>query len=228
MLRSRILMDGLAVLLFVAALAYWGFGNLAHEVIGTAFFALVIAHNVFNRRWYGTVRRPRPDAARVFNMVMIAAMAMSMLTLLVTSFLISKDLFAGLALDAAFAVRAAHMFVAFWALVFLGLHLGTRWSLVMSVARQVFGITQPSQLRSWALRALAAAIDIKGAFVSVEMGLGTRLRFQYALDMWDFNAGTFGFFANYLSILGLLVGLSHYGLRVLRAAPWRVAVGKAE
>lgn len=97
MLRSRILMDGLAVLLFVAALAYWGFGNLAHEVIGTAFFALVIAHNVFNRRWYGTVRRPRPDAARVFNMVMIAAMAMSMLTLLVTSFLISKDLFAGLA-----------------------------------------------------------------------------------------------------------------------------------
>lgn len=227
MLRSRILMDGLAVLLFVAALAYWGFGNLAHEVIGTAFFVLVIAHNVFNRRWYGTVRRPRPDAARVFNTVMIAAMALAMLTLLGTSILISKDLFAGLALDAAFAVRAAHMFVAFWALVFLGLHLGTRWSLVMSVARQVFGITRPSLLRAWVLRTLAAAIAMKGVFAAVEMGLGTRLRFQYALDMWDFNADTFGFFANYLSVLGLLVALSHYGLRVLRAAPGRVSEGKA-
>lgn len=226
MLRSRILMDGLAVLLFVAALAYWGFGNLAHEVIGTAFFALVIAHNVFNRRWYGTVRRPRPDAARVFNTGMIAAMALSMLTLLVTSILISKNVFAALALDAAFAVRAAHMFVAFWALVFLGLHLGTRWSLVVSVARQAFGITQPNRLWAWVLRALAAAIAMKGAFAAGEMGLGTRLRFQYALDMWDFNADTLGFFANYLSILGLLVALSHYCMRVLRAAPWRAAMGK--
>lgn len=226
MLRSRILMDGLAVLLFVAAFAYWGFGNLAHEVIGSAFFALVIAHNFFNRRWYGTVRRPRPDAARVFNTVMISAMALSMLTLLVTSFLISKDLFAGLALDAAFTVRAAHMFVASWALVFLGLHLGTRWFLVMSVARQAFGITQRNLLRAWMLRGLAAAIAIKGAFAAVEMGLGTRLRFQYALDMWDFNADTLGFFANYLSILCLLVALSHYGLRVLRAAPGRASERK--
>ena len=227
MLRSRILTDGLAVLLFVAALAYWGFGNLAHEIIGTAFFALVIAHNVFNRRWYGTVRRPRPDATRVVNTVMIAAMALSMLALLVTSILISKDLFAGLALDADFTVRAAHMFVAFWALVFLGLHLGTRWSLVMTVARQTFGITQPNLLRAGVLRGISALIAIKGAFAAGEMGLGTRLRFQYALDMWDFNADTLGFFANYLSILGLLVALSHYGLRVLRAALWRASEGKA-
>ena len=61
MLRSRILMDGLAVLLFVAAVAYWGFGNLAHEVIGTAFFALVIAHKVLHwglsEMGLGTLRR---------------------------------------------------------------------------------------------------------------------------------------------------------------------------
>ena len=80
------------------------------------------------------------------------------------------------------------------------------------VSPEAFGIGAPGQIKTQSL---------------VEMGLGTRLRFQYALDMWNFNANTFGFFANYLSILGLLVGLSHYGLRVLRAAPWRVVMGKA-
>lgn len=227
-MRARILLDGLAVLLFVVALAYWGFGNLAHEVIGTAFFALLIAHNVFNRRWYGTLRRGRHDPARLFNTATIAAMALAMLTLLGTGIVISKDMFSALALDGAFAVRAAHMFVACWALLFLGLHLGTRWTLVMTVARQVAGFAGPRLLWLWGLRAVAAAIAVKGAFAMAEMGFGTRLRFQYALDMWDFNADMAGFFVNYLCILGLLVALSHYGLRLWRALPRRGTAERAQ
>lgn len=45
-IRIRILLDFLAVGLFVAGLAYWWQDNLTHEVIGTIFFALLIAHNV--------------------------------------------------------------------------------------------------------------------------------------------------------------------------------------
>lgn len=116
-IRARILLDFIAVGLFVAALAYWWLDNLSHEVIGTGFFALLIAHNVFNRRWYGAVKRGRYDLPRSLNTVVIAGMAISMLILLATSILISQDVFAALALDGAFAMRAAHMFVAYWALV---------------------------------------------------------------------------------------------------------------
>ncbi|WP_239495811.1 DUF4405 domain-containing protein [Yoonia maritima] len=228
MLRSRILLDFIAVLLFVSAMAYWAFGNLAHEVIGTVFFALLIAHNVFNQRWYGTVRRVRPDPVRLFNMVIIAAMALSMMILLVTSILISKDVFAAVALNAAFAVRAAHMFVAFWALVFLGVHLGTRWTLVMTIAGRAFGFAKPNLLRAWALWVMVAAVAVKGAFAMREMGIFTRLRFQYALDMWDFNADMIGFFVNYLSIIGLLAALTYYSQRIWRSLPRRIVRGKAQ
>jgi|TARA_R110002126_G_scaffold86592_1_gene209028 hypothetical protein len=227
MIRTRILLDGIAVALFVCAFAYWAFGNLTHELIGSAFFALLIAHNVFNRRWYGTLRRAKSDSLRLFNTLVIAAMALSMTVLLGSSLLISKDLFAALAPDGAFSVRAAHMFVAFWALVFLGVHLGTRWTLVMAVARHAFGFDKPNRLRSWALRTLVAAIAVKGAFAVDKMGIVTRLRFQYALDMWDFNADTFGFFVNYLSIIGLLAAVTHYGLRLWRALRQRFLTEKA-
>ena len=51
----RLALDFLAVSLLLAAYAYNGLGNAAHEVIGTAMFALLITHNIFNRRWYGTI-----------------------------------------------------------------------------------------------------------------------------------------------------------------------------
>lgn len=215
-LRLRIVLDIIAVGLFVAALAYWWLDNLSHEVIGTIFFALLIAHNVFNRRWYGTARRGRYDPPRALNTVVIACMAGSMLVLLSTSILISQDVFAALALDGAFALRAAHMFTAYWALVLLAVHLGTRWPVVMNVARQSLGIRTTNPLRTWALRAVAALVAVKGVLATVEMGLGTKLRLQYALDMWDFKESTLGFFVNYLSIIGLYAALTHCGLSLLR------------
>ncbi|ABL71320.1 DUF4405 domain-containing protein [Paracoccus denitrificans] len=222
-IRIRILLDFLAVGLFVAGLAYWWQDNLTHEVIGTIFFALLIAHNVFNRRWYGTVKKGRYDPPRTLNTIVIAGMAISMLILLGTSILISQDVFAALALDGAFAVRAAHMFVAYWALVFLAVHLGTRWQMVMNVTRQALGIKGTSPLRTWTLRAATAIVAVKGVLATLEMGLGTKLRFEYALDMWDFNESTLGFFANYLSIIGLYAALTCYGLTFLRERKRRKA-----
>ncbi|WP_313352370.1 DUF4405 domain-containing protein [Paracoccus sp. (in: a-proteobacteria)] len=161
-IRLRILLDFTAVGLFVVALAYWWLDNLTHEVVGTAFFALLIAHNVFNRRWYGAVKKGRYDPARALNTIVIAGMAISMLILLATSVSISQDVFATLVLDGAFALRAAHVFTAYWALVLLAVHLGTRWPVVMNVTRQALGITGTSRLRSWALRAIAVLVAAKG------------------------------------------------------------------
>ena len=58
----RLALDFLAVSLLLAAYAYNWLGNAAHEVIGTVMFALLIAHNIFNRRWYGTITKRRREA----------------------------------------------------------------------------------------------------------------------------------------------------------------------
>lgn len=57
----RLGLDFTAAGLLLAALAYGWMGNLIHEVIGTAMFALLIGHNLFNRRWYGAVAKGRPE-----------------------------------------------------------------------------------------------------------------------------------------------------------------------
>lgn len=52
-------------------------------------FALLVAHNVFNRRWYTSIPRTRREPRRLFNIVVTVALLSAMLVLLATSELIS-------------------------------------------------------------------------------------------------------------------------------------------
>lgn len=215
-LRIRLLLDFLAVALIIACLAYWWLDNLSHELFGTALFTLVILHNVFNRRWYGSVIRRRMDVTRIVNLVTIVCLAVCMALMLVTSVIISRDLFPFAAPGGAFAVREIHMFAGYWVLFLLGLHLGTRWDVVLTVARGLFRIFAPNAYRSAALRIAALAIAAWGFKSTLDMGFGSKLMLTYSLDMWDFNESTLEFFLNYGSIIGMLASATHYGLKVAR------------
>lgn len=217
MFRIRLLLDFTAVGLIIACLAYWWRDNLSHELFGTALFALVIVHNVFNRRWYGAVSKGRRDATRVFNIVTIVGLALAMVVMLVTSVLISRDLFSFLALDGGFAVREIHMFSGYWVLLIIAVHLGTRWAVVMNACRTMFGITNQNLARTIAVRCAAVAIAMWGIRSCFEMAFGSKLMLTYSLDMWDFNESTLGFFVNYASIVGLCVAVSHYTLELVRS-----------
>lgn len=216
--RVRLLLDLIAVSLIVACLAYWWQDNLTHELFGTALFALVIAHNIFNRRWYGGLRKRKLDAARIVNLSAITGLIVVMTIMLVTSVLISRDLFPFAALDGAFAVREIHMFAAYWVLLIIAIHLGTRWQVVMNACRGIIGLSEHNAFRTAALRMLTIVIVAWGVRSSFEMTFGSKLMLSYSLDMWDFNESTFGFFLNYGSIVGLFAAAVHYGLMLVKKA----------
>jgi hypothetical protein len=215
-LRIRLLLDFLAVAFIIACLAYWWLDNLSHELFGTALFVLVIVHNVFNRRWYGGVTKRKLDAVRIVNLVTIACLAIGMTIMLVTSLLVSRNLFPFTALSGAFAVREIHMFAAYWVLLIIAVHLGTRWEVVMNVFRTTFGIRTPNGVRAWAARILGLVVAAWGVKSFSDMAFGAKLMLTYSLDMWDFNESTLGFFLSYGSIVGLFGAVTHYGLFLLR------------
>ncbi|SFB34385.1 protein of unknown function [Rhizobium sp. NFR07] len=216
--RVRLLLDLIAVGLIIACLAYWWLDNLTHELFGTALFALVIAHNIFNRRWYGGLKRRKLDATRIVNLSAITGLAVVMTIMLVTSVLISRELFPFAALDGAFAVREIHMFAAYWVLLIIAIHLGTRWQVVMNACREIVGLSERNAFRTGALRMVTLVIIAWGVRSSFEMTFGSKLMLSYSLDMWDFNESTLGFFLNYGSIVGLFAATVHYGLMLAKKA----------
>lgn len=212
----RLGLDLLAVLLMIAALAYWGFGNLAHEVIGTALFALIALHGRFNRRWYAALFRGRYDTRRRAMVAVNAAFAATMAVLLATSVMISRDVFAFLGIEAGFRLREIHLFAAYWSTAILGLHLGLNWPKLTNMVRSILGLRGHSSLRIWVLRSLAALIAVQGVLASGEMGFGAKLSLTMALDMWDFTSRTPRFFLNYGAIIGLYAVIAHTAMALLR------------
>jgi hypothetical protein len=207
----RLFLHVVAVGLLVACLAYWWLDHLAHEVFGTLLFALVILHIAINRRWYGAIVRGRYGVARSLNTATIVGLAISMILMLVTSVLISRNIFAFASIDGAFGVREVHMFGAYWVVLIVAIHLGLRWAVVMMIFRRMFGISKPNALRSLFLRTAVIFLAVLGVRSSFETTFGAKLLLTYTLDMWDFNESPARFFVNYGTIVTLIAALSHYG-----------------
>jgi hypothetical protein len=205
----RLAFDLTAASLLLVGFAYWWLGNLVHEVAGTAMFLLLLVHNVFNRRWYGTVRRTR-EPREMINVGITFLLMAGMLALLVTSVLISNTLAPFLPPWGGFTVRQIHTLAAYWVLVIVAIHLGLRWPLIMGVARSLSGISRPSKARTLVLRALAAGIATLGVWSSFALGLGTQLSMQVTLDWWNFEESVAGFFIHCVAVAGLYMTLTYY------------------
>lgn len=210
---SRLAFDFTAAGLLLFGLSYWWLGNIAHELAGTAMFLLIIVHNVFNRRWWGTIPKARREARGRFNIAVTLVLLVAMLALLVTSVLISNALSGIMSAYGGFTVRQIHTLAAYWALVIVSVHLGLRWPMIMGVARKLTGISEPNAMRALGLRAIAVLIAVHGVWSSFELAIGTKLSMQMTLDWWNFEESVLGFFIHCITIGGLYMFLTYYAVK---------------
>jgi Domain of unknown function (DUF4405) len=209
-LLARIALDFTAVGLLFVALAYWWLGNTVHEVVGTVMFALLISHNVFNRRWW--VSLPKRIGQRKGGLALASnvTVLLTMIVLLLTSLLISRTVFDFFPFRGGRTARDIHILAAYWTLVIAAIHLGLHWSMIMAVTRSHFRIGPPTFLRTTGLRIVAAAVAACGAYSSDVMGIGSRLIGRPSIDFWDFEASVSGFFLHHGAIVGLYAAMAHY------------------
>ncbi|CAN5517267.1 hypothetical protein BH10PSE18_BH10PSE18_45590 [soil metagenome] len=204
--------------MLLVALAYYWLDNTAHELVGTGIFLLLITHNIFNRHWYGRIAKRRREARNVLDAVLTLCLAVAAMALLASSLMISRTAFRILALNGEVTARQIHVLAAYWTVVFVSIHLGLRWQIVMNILRNASGIVRPSAMRSIALRLSAAVIAVHGAQSSFSMGVGGKLLQQMSMDWWDFGSdGAPGFFLHWLSIVGLYASVTHYASKAVHA-----------
>ena len=212
----RLVLDFVAAGLLMAALAYYWLDNATHEIIGTAMFLLLIAHNIFNRRWYSTITKGRREARGIATKIINLSLLTTMLALLVTSVIISQTVFSFLPLTSSFTARQIHTFAAYLSLVIAAVHLGLHWSMIMGLVHSRFGVTSESKVRTFVLRGLATLIAAFGVHSLFAVNVGSKLFMQTTIEFWDFQTSTAAFFVHHAAIIGLCVFVSHYGLRLLK------------
>lgn len=222
----RLGLDFVALILFMAAMAYWWMDNRAHELIGTGMFALLFLHNVFNRRWYGGISRTRRQARPLVTLVLNLTLLVTMVALLTTSILISQSLFGFFAVGGPTA-RDIHILAAYWALIIVSIHLGLHWSIVMNVTRSLLQINDTRPLRTALLRLASAGITAGGVYSCLELDIGSRLLLIPTMQFWDFSEDAAGFFLRVGTIVGLCAALGHYGVMAIQTFRGRLTDGRS-
>ena len=215
----RLALDFLAVSLLLAAYAYNWLGNATHEVIGTALFALLVSHNIFNRRWYGNLTKPHREArsriAKVINLSLLCALV----SLLVTSVIISQTVFGFLPVGTSFTARQAHTLAAYCALLIVALHLGLQWSMVMGLMRRRLGIENIDKGLVRAMRACAALIAVFGVHSLIALDVFSKLSMEVPIGFAAFEISTPALLFHHLATAGLGIYVVHGALRLIQAAP---------
>nr|WP_301182947.1 DUF4405 domain-containing protein [Clostridium sp. DSM 17811] len=77
----------------------------------------------------------------IISTVVNVLMLSPMILLMITGIMISKDVFAFLEISGGFAVRGLHTFAATWRLVFMSVHVGMHWQMLINMTTKITGHT---------------------------------------------------------------------------------------
>ncbi len=213
----RRIVDAAMTVLMLCLMAYQVTGEALHEWIGIGMTALVVFHQILNRKWYGALLKGKYNAYRVLT----AAINI----LLLCAFVLTA--FCGMSMSGhavpflygmapAFFARQTHLSLSHWAFVLMGLHLG------LHVPAMAAGLKRNDKART-ALACVFICIGGVGLWLILRSGIPNYLFFRVPFAFLDYEkAGGLVFLEN-------LLILSFWGLVGTQAALiCRNAARKAE
>lgn len=212
---------GMTVLLLLL-MAYEMVGRQVHEWLGIGIFALFAVHHILNAGWSKSIFKGRYTAFRIFQ-TMLAVMAfLSMLGSAVSGIILSEYVFSFLKIrgGSSFA-RTLHMLSAYWGLVFMSLHLGTNWGVIIGMIKKITG-TQPKSA-VWIFRILGAVIAAYGVYAFKKRMIGEYMLLINHFAFFDFEEPLLLFIADYAAVMVLFVWVGYYISKELRKTPEKAA-----
>lgn len=176
--KGKHILDAILSVLLIVCMGYQVTGNLFHEIAGTVLFALFILHCILNRYWFINFRKiPKGTKGNLtavigytVNILLIADMAV----MVVTSVLISRNVFSFTGLQAGNFARWLHVAGAYAGLILVSVHVGCHWKALLMQMYHIYGISIDNKPAKITGRIAAFVIAVLGIFSSFEQGIGSK------------------------------------------------------
>ena len=104
--------------------------------------------------------------------------------------------------------RTLHMLSAYWGFVFISLHLGLHWSMMMGMVNRLW--KKKSVVRSWSVRTIGFLIDGYGIYAFFKREIGSYMFLKIQFVFFDFGEPLFFSLLDYIAVMGLFVFVGHY------------------
>ena len=195
------------VLLFL--MSYSLIGEALHEWLGIGMFALFILHHILNSKWSGRLFKGKYTPYRILQTVLVALALVSMLGSMVSGVILSRNVLSFLPITGGQSwARTLHMLSAYWGFVFISLHLGFHWSMIMGMASRLW--KKRSAVRSWSVRVAGFLIAGYGIYTFLKREIGSYMFLKIQFVFFDFDEPLILFLLDYIAVMGLFVFVGHY------------------
>lgn len=124
MKKLRIIIDVIMYVFFIILMGHHITDNLIHEILGTGTIVLFIVHNILNFKFYKNLFNGKYTAKRVVLTLIDLLLLLCMIGIIVSSIIISSDVFAFLNIHTTSFGLKLHMLSTSWGFVNMSLHLG--------------------------------------------------------------------------------------------------------
>lgn len=205
----KIIVDVAMTVSLLLLMTYERIGQAAHEWLGIGMFVLLVLHHILNGKWSKALFKGKYTAIRIIQTVLVATVLICMLGSMISGVMLSRYAFAFLPINAGHSfARMLHMLSAYWGLVFMSLHLGVHWGMIMGIAKKPF--QKPSVIRKWILRASAILIAGYGIYAFVMRDIGSYMLLKNLFVFFDFEEPVILFVLDYIAVMALFVTISYY------------------
>ena len=195
------------VLLFL--MSYSLIGEALHEWFGIAMFALFILHHILNRRWSSRLFKGKYTAYRIRQTVLVVLALVAMMGSMVSGIVLSRHALTFLPITGGQSwARTLHMLSAYWGFVFISLHLGLHWSMMVGMAGRLW--KKKSAARSWSVRAVGFLIAGYGIYAFFKRDIGSYMILKNQFVFFDYDEPLILFLIDYTAVMGLFVFVGHY------------------
>jgi hypothetical protein len=110
-------------------------------------------------------------------------------------------------------LRQIHVLTAYWGFIFMAVHIGMSWGMIINAVRKMTGITGMGRIRTIVLRVLAVLIVVYGVQASIERSMAEKLTIYDPFGSWISDESAMGFLIDYLSMMGIYICGTHYALK---------------
>lgn len=206
---AKICIDIAMTISLLLLMPYQLIGEKPHEYIGIVMFILFIIHHILNRAWSKNILKGKYNARRITQSLLVLLILLCMLGSMISGIIISRYAFVSLNIqNGAATARSMHMLCAYWGFIFMSLHLGFHWNMMIAMAKNTFPPIKGKSVM--VARVIAVVIAVYGVAAFIKRDIWNYITLKNHFAFFDFSEPVIFFILDYLAIMGLFVFIGHY------------------
>lgn len=209
----KIAVDFLMTVALLLLMTYEFIGQATHEWIGCGMFLLFLLHHILNRRWLMSIAKGKYTSYRIIQTLISVLIFGSMLGSMLSGIFLSQTLFVSFRLYGEWA-NSIHMLSAYWGFVWMGLHLGLHWSIMIGMAKKL--VPESGKAVRYILRAVTLCTLGYGIYAFIHRNFPMYMTLRYHFLLFDYDEPFLYVLLDHVAIMITFVCIGHYLGRILR------------